>query len=105
MTEAASKQEPPTYFANLVSLTVTVDEAVLEFRRVTSLHKETKITPGSVTPIPALTHDQAMAIDPIVRVVLTYTAAQGLRDILTNMLAQTDKARRAGEKDPWKPVS
>jgi hypothetical protein len=103
MSEATSKQEPPMYFANLVTLTVTVDEAVLEFRRFTSPHKETKIIPdGSVTVIPAPTHDQVMAIEPIARVVLTYTAAQALRDILVNMLAPVDKARRAGEKDPWK---
>ena len=103
MSEATSKQAPPIYFANLVTLTVTVDEAVLEFRRTTSPHKETKLkTDVPVTVIPAPTPDQIMAIDPVATVVLTYTAAQALRENLGNMLAQVDKARRAGEKDPWK---
>jgi hypothetical protein len=87
-------------------MTVTVDEAVLEFRRLTLPHKEIKMEPaGSVTVIPAPTHDQAMAVEPIARVVLTYTAAQALRDTLGNMLAPVDKARRAGEKDPWKTAN
>jgi hypothetical protein len=106
MSEATSRQEPPTYFANLVTMTVTVDEAVLEFRRLTLPHKEIEYRPaGSVTVIPAPTQDQILAVEPIARVVLTYTAAQNLRQILENMLAPVDKARRAGEKDPWKTAN
>jgi hypothetical protein len=40
MSEGVSTNEPPTYFANIVTLQVTVDETVLKFRRYLLPHKE-----------------------------------------------------------------
>lgn len=103
MSEVAGNQEPPTYFANIVSLQVTVDETVLEFRRYLLPHKEQlKLSPaGPVIPIPEPTPEQLLAAEPIARVVLTYTAAQALRQNLNNMLPGVEMARKTGEK-PWK---
>jgi len=102
LSEGAGKQEPPTYFANIVTLNITADETSLEFLRILTPHKEIlKMPPsGKVILIPPVQPEQIIGTDPVVRVVLTYTAAQSLRQFLNDMLPEIERARKSGER-PW----
>ncbi|GEM_PF-3990635 len=105
MSEGAGKQEPPTYFANIVTLQLTVDETVLEFRRYIAPHKEQlKLKQlGATIPVPAPTPEQIFEVEPVVRVVLTFTATQALRQHLNSMLPELERARTTGEQ-PWQQI-
>lgn len=99
MSEDAGKQEPPTYFANIVTMQVNADETVLEFRRIITPHREQlKVQPsGGVIQIPAPTAEKIFEVDPVARVVLTYSAVKGLRENLNSILPGAEKARKTGE--------
>lgn len=88
MSEGAGKQEPPTYFANIVTLQVNADETVLEFRRsMTPQREQLKMQPfEEVVSIPPPTPEKVFEVDPVARVVLTFSAAEALRANLNNML-------------------
>ena len=104
MAEGTGTQAPPTYFANLVSMNITVDEVVLELRRYFQPHRELMLTPRGKTEerikIPVPTPEQLFAEEPIARVVLTYSAAKTLKQNLENLFPAFDRARKTGE-DPW----
>jgi len=106
MSEGAGKQEPPTYFANIVTIQVNADETVLEFRRIMTPHRvQLKLQPSEgMTPVPPPTPENIFEVDPVARVVLTFTAAQALRTNLNNMLPAAEIARKTGVP-PWEKPS
>lgn len=102
MSEDAGQQEPPTYFANIVTVLINADETVLEFRRILTPHREhlKMQQPGTTVPIPPPTPEKLLEVDPVARVVLTFTATQALRQHLNSMLPEVEKSRKTGEQ-PW----
>jgi len=104
MTEDTGAKVPPTYFANIVTLHVTVDEITLELRRFVQPHKE--ILSGLKQPaaepitLPTITPAKLFAEEPMARIVLTFSAAQDLKQNLDKMLPTFEQARRTGGS-PW----
>ncbi len=99
MSEGAEKQEAPTYFANVVTVNINVDELVMEFRRILIPHKEQLKTSRPEAPIfiPPVAPEKILDIDPVARVVLTITAARALKQHLDDMLPKIEEARKTGE--------
>jgi hypothetical protein len=87
------RDEVPTFYANFVTMTLNTDELVMEFRRIDKPHRETIALPI----IPAPTTEEIMRIDPIARVVLTFTSAKALHQFLGNTLPGAEKSRKTGE--------
>jgi hypothetical protein len=86
--------EPPTFFANMATIHVTLDEVSIEFRRVMKAHKELAEAAKGGTDVPPLTEQDLYASPPIAKVVLTFLAARVLRDNLNNLMAQFEQMRK-----------
>ena len=70
MPEQLARQEPPTYFANLVTTTLNVDELTIEFRRYIFPHRELLKTPTQQTKsIPPPSPEEIVQLEPVVRVI------------------------------------
>lgn len=95
MTEETGKQEPPTYFANVATTILNVDEMTVEFRRYTPPHKEVfKRTGKEMVPVPAPPPEEIYQLEPVARVVLTFTAARALKQYLDAAFPEIEKQRR-----------
>jgi hypothetical protein len=96
----------PTFYANFVTSILTVDDLVMELRRVDRTHREmlSTMTAAPVTapfiPLPSITPADIMALEPIARVVLSFSAAKALKEYLDNALPAAEESRRTG-----KPIS
>ena len=98
MSEAVDRQEPRTYYANIVTSNLTVDELTMEFRRIVLPYKSWAATAATVVKVPPPSVDEIMATEPIARVVLTFTAAKALKQYLDQVIPTLDEARRAGRE-------
>lgn len=95
MPEETSKQGPPTYFANFASAILNADEMTIEFRRYGPPHRELFKTSGpEVMPIPPPSAQDIYQVEPVARVVLTFTAAKPLKQYLDTALPQIEKQRK-----------
>lgn len=99
MPEATGAQEPPTYFANVVTSMLNVDGMTMEFRQYLPLHKELFKAPTSelVVWIPPATAEDLYNVQPVARVVLTFTAVRQLKAYLDQALPRMETARTAGQ--------
>ncbi len=97
MPDSESKESPPTYFGNFVTSNLNTDELVVELRRIMKPHRETAKPGESLSIIPALTPEEIFSHDPIVRVVMTFTAAKGLKEYLDTALPRIEESRRTGK--------
>ena len=104
MTDAKDQPPAPTYYANFVTSMLTVDDLLLELRRVDRPHRDWLTTPpaaksaaGTFAPVPAPTPAEIMASEPIARVVMTFSSAKALRDYLDTTLPAIEEARRTGK--------
>lgn len=89
-------EEPPTYFANVVTMILNVDDMTIEFRRYMPPHKELfKTTGKEMIPIPAPSPQEIYQVEPVARVVLTFTAVKMLKQYLDTALPQIEKERKA----------
>lgn len=97
MPEATGLQEPPTYFANVVTMLLNVDGMTMELRQYLPPHKDLLKAVGELTPIPPPTHEDVYKVQPVARVFLTFSAARALKAYLDQALPQMETARRAGQ--------
>ena len=98
MPEANNQQQPPTYYANVVTSILNVDELVLELRRVLVPHRDTmKASADKIVVIPPITPEQMMREEPLARVVITFTAAKGLKEYLDQTVPRIEDARKKGQ--------
>ncbi len=97
MADQPSSHEPTTFFGNFVTANINSDELVLEVRDVRLPHKDTlKGAAGaSVVDVPAPTPEQIYAIEPVARIVLTFTTAKFLKNFLDNAFPTAEKNRKA----------
>jgi|KBSSwiStaDraftv2_1062776.scaffolds.fasta_scaffold85456_3 hypothetical protein len=89
----------PTFYANIVTSNLSTDDLTMEFRRIDRPHNEVMSleTPGApLTIIPPPGPAQILALPPVARVVLTYTAAKVLKDYLDGALPRAEQARKMG---------
>lgn len=97
MTEPTAQPTPPTYFGNAVTVIVGTDEASIEIRRLMPTHKEfDEATKRGTQASPPVTPEQFYNSPPIAKIVLTFTAAKYLRDILTSLLPRFEASRKEG---------
>ena len=87
-------QEVATYYANIVTANIFQDEVVLEFRRFLRSHKENFEKFGE-KPIPAPDAAEIFKDTPVVRLVLTFTAAKALVGYLQKTLPIVEAQRKA----------
>ena len=91
--ELSTLAEPPTFYANVVTASVDPDAVYLELRRLIIPHRDmyanTK-TGGAAPPSDEATY----ALDPIARVVITYTAAKALQATLNELVPKMQLARK-----------
>lgn len=87
--------EPPIYFANLVTTILNVDELTMEFRRYISSHMDLLKTPSQqVKLIPPPSPQEITQLEPVARVVLTFTAAKALKQQLDQVFPQIEQQRK-----------
>ena len=98
MAEASDPQGVPVYFANIVTSLLNVDEMTLEFRRFIKPHSELlKVTRGEAKVIPPATWEEMIQVEPVARVVLTFSAAKNLKTYLDETLPKIEEARKTGK--------
>ncbi len=88
--------EPPTYYANIVTASVDPDVVYLEFRRYITSHLEMyrRARTSSATPAPSLTEEAAYELEPVARVILTFTGAKALQTNLNELIPKMEHARK-----------
>lgn len=95
MPEESGKHDPPTYFANFASTTLNVDEMTIEFRRYSPPHKELlKTSSQEVVPVPPPSAQDIYQVEPVARVVLTFSAVKALKQYLDTAFPQIEKQRK-----------
>lgn len=93
------KPQPPTFYANVVTMILNVDEFTVELRCYLPAHKEqmAKLSAADVLkPLPPPSPNELMELEPIARVVLTYSAAKALMEYLVKAFPPTEDLRRKG---------
>lgn len=91
------RDSTPTYFANIATVHVNVDEVSIEFRRVLIPHRDIWLRSERGTQsLPALSEEELYRTDPIVKIVLTFSGAKALSENLTALLMQIEPLRRTG---------
>ena len=97
MSEPNGAQEPPTYYANIVTSNMNVDELTLEFRRFSVPHREfVKAGAADVVSVPPAEPTKIMEEEPLATVVLTFTAAKALKEYLDKIFPAIEEARHQG---------
>jgi hypothetical protein len=93
MADIASHDEPPTFYANLVTLSVEPDVVYIELRRYIIPHREQhqRAKTGETGSPP---EEAVYAEEPIARMVITYTAAKALYANLGEMIPKMQSARK-----------
>jgi len=98
MAEPSESSEPPTYYANFVSLSVDPDVAYIELRRYIKPHVDMYRDAQRPAPPPTQatppTAETVYSQSPIARVVLTYTSAKALLNLLNEMIPKMELARK-----------
>ncbi len=99
MMDETRKSLTPTYFANVVTMNMSVDEMIIELRQVHQEHKQLfqgqkPEDIGTVTWTKPPAPDEMLSIEPVARVVLTFTAAKNLKRYLDDVLPKMESARR-----------
>ena len=98
MPEATGPQESPTYFANVVTSMLNVDGITMEFRQYLPPHKHLITTAApEIIPIPPPTVEDIYKVQPVARVVLSFSAVRALKAYLDQALPQMETARRTGQ--------
>jgi len=85
--------EPPTFYANVVTVSVDPDVVYMELRRYIVPHASMYRSARAAQPTPPPSDEDIYAEDPIARVVLTYAAAKSLQTNLNAMIPKMESAR------------
>src|SRR2546426_12763715 len=90
--------EPPTFFANIATIHVNVDEVSIEFRRFMKPHAELWKTfkDSGGKDGPPLTDDDVYKFEPIAKGVLTFVGAKTPRDNLNKLMTNSEEMRKQG---------
>lgn len=98
MNGETSMNEPPTFFANVVTMNLNADELVMEFRRFMVAHRDfLKAGEGIQLVKPPMPED-VFKVDPVVRVVLSFSAVRSMKQYLDQALPQIEHLRRSQEQ-------
>jgi len=100
MPEDTKRSEPPTYFANVVTLTMDTDQLVMELRQFLRPHRETFEEPkqeGMIFYVAPPTPKEIVSSEPVARVVLTFAAVRFLKRYLDAAFSQIEAKRVARE--------
>lgn len=84
MPDETNSSDPPTYFANVLTMNLDVDQMVMELRQNLPLHREAfaHVTTADVVDIKPRTPQELLTLEPVARVVLTFTAVRALKQYL-----------------------
>ncbi len=84
----------PTFFANIATVHVGVDEVSIEFRRIMKPHKELSAIAKAGGEVPPFTEADMYETPPAAKVVLTFLAARLLRENLNNLMPNFEQLRK-----------
>jgi hypothetical protein len=97
---ADDSKDVPMYSANYVQLSLGTDELVIELRR---LLPKFQAQPTPSTAVPGLTMmgaysaQEALAVTPMARVALTFSAVRALKDFLDKAFPAKSDERKKGQ--------
>lgn len=96
MAEETKRSEPPTFFANVLTMNLNVDEMVIELRQYHPDHRALMgaSSADKLVPVPPATQKELIGLEPVARVVLTFTAVRSLKQYLDTALPTMEQARR-----------
>lgn len=96
MVSDIGKADPPTFYANVVTMNLNVDELTIELRRYLASHKDhvAAVATGTLKPLASPSAKELLELDPIARVVLTYSAAKALKEYLEKAFPEIEKSRK-----------
>jgi hypothetical protein len=85
MAEKIEPSEVPTYYANFVTMQLNADEMVIEFRSHRPAHT---LVAGSdaIVDVPAPNPTEVFGVDPVARVVVTFSSAAAMKSFLDDAL-------------------
>ncbi len=95
MPEETGKHEPPTYFANIATMNLNVDEMVIEFRRFFIAHRDFMKPGEELVPLGPPPVGEILKLEPVARVVLSFSAAKNMKQYLDQALPEIEKQRRS----------
>ena len=87
-------EEPPTHYANIVTVSVDPDVVYIELRRFIRSHLEMYRVSKQDEQSAVLSEETVYQHPPVAHVVLTYTAAKNLLANLMEMLPKMEAARK-----------
>lgn len=95
MAPDSGKPDPPTFYANIVTMNLNADELTIELRRYFALHRDhvAGIAIG-IKSLPPPSAKELLEVDPIARVVVTYSAAKALKEYLEQAFPEIEKLRK-----------
>lgn len=99
MPDETNRSEPPTYFANIVTMNLDADQMVMELRQNLPLHRETlaHLTTADVVEITPPTPQELISSEPVARMVLTFTAVRYLKQYLDKAFPLIEARRATGK--------
>jgi hypothetical protein len=95
MPDGSGKSEIPTFYANIVTSNLNVDEMTMELRWFAQPHRGRVKEGTGVTTVPPASPEELMAVEPVARVVLTFSAVKALKQYLDQALPVTENARKS----------
>ncbi len=78
--------EVPTYYSNIVTMVLNTDEMVIEFRSHRQGPNLKLKGEGPVVDVPAATPEEIFSVDPIARVIVTFSSAVAMKEFLDSAL-------------------
>lgn len=95
MPEETGRHEPPTYFANIVTSNLNADEMVMEFRQFFQPHRGFVKSGDKPIYLEAPKVEELLELEPVARVVLTFSAAKSIKQYLDQALPEIEKQRKS----------
>lgn len=99
MSDETKRLEPPTFFANIVTMNLDADQMVMELRQYLPLHREAlaQLVTGNLVDIKPPTPQDLISLEPVGRVVLTFTAVRYLKQYLDQAFPLIEAGRTTGK--------
>lgn len=95
MSDGSERHDPPTFHANIVTSNLNVDEMTMELRWYTRPHSGVIKAGAGPVPIPAATAEEVMAVEPVAKVSLTFSAVKALKEYLDQAFPEIEKNRKS----------
>jgi hypothetical protein len=87
--------DPPTFYGNIATVHVNVDEVSIEVRRILIPHGTLWRQSQGKEPATVWSDDEVYKYPPIAKIVLTFLAAKQLRETLNTMFPSIEEQRKA----------